>query len=867
VIVRERPRAVVLGRMATMPYAGVVWQTIQYLVGLERLGFDAYYVEAHAVTPRHFVTAPGDDGAAGAAAFLDDVLRRFGLSRRWVFQALDSDGRCYGLGPSLLHELYASASVLLNLHGGTRPRPEHVATNRLVCVATDPVQIEVELHHGFAPTIRFVEAHRAVFSFGENYGRDDCRLPVSERFSILPTRQPVVLDLWSANGSSRDVFTTIANWRQHRELRLGGELYQWSKHFEFLKLIDLPRRTSQALELALSRCSDEHRAELVAHGWRVRDALELSHDLDEYRRYITTSRAEFTVAKDQNVRLRSGWFSDRSATYLAAGRPVVTQDTGFGNSLPTGEGLFAFSTPDEAAAAIDAIRSDYDRHRRAALDVAREHFAHDVVLRPLLERSGVEVPRRLARGTPEGPRRVLLVAHRFPPDATGGVERYTENLAAALRAAGDFVTVIARRPASGALRWDVDELPSGVRVLRLAGGAIQRDRFLADREEKDRLFGAALAEVDPDVVHFNHVLDLSPGFLRIAKQHGAALVLSLHDYYFACHRVILRGPDGEACSGPEGGRACVRRCFPSEGSAGERRWSLRTMYFRRLLGLADRVVFPSAYAADRFERLGAPPERLRVVPNGVWVAPSEPEDASASGPAERGRLVLAFLGAVVQHKGLQVVLDALERARLPAVELTSFGPVGDGAWARTLYARASRIQGLEFRMYGEYEPDDLPLLLRDIDCVVVPSQWPETFCLVAREAHARGIPTLVSRVGALPDGVVEGVNGFVFEHDRPDQLAAALERLMAEPELVPRLRAGARATRLTTMAEHAAAMRATYREALEASARNRGPCNHDLQEIVALEEALAAFGFAEPAAAAHECARPRSIDAPPIAQR
>jgi hypothetical protein len=170
---------------------------------------------------------------------------------------------------------------------------------------------------------------------------------------------------------------------------LDGELYRWSKHFEFMKFLDLPSRTSQRLELALAGCDVEDRRLLEQHGWRIRDASEVSCDLDVYREYIGGSRAEFTVAKDQNVRLRSGWFSDRSATYLAAGRPVVTQDTGFSHVLPTGQGLFGFSTMDEAVAAVDAINSDYQRHSRAASELARAYFDSDLVLTRLLEDCGV----------------------------------------------------------------------------------------------------------------------------------------------------------------------------------------------------------------------------------------------------------------------------------------------------------------------------------------------------------------------------------------------------------------------------------------------------------------------------------------------
>src|SRR3954468_349935 len=389
--------------MTKMPVAGVVWQTVHYLVGLRRLGYEVYYVEAHARTPSMFMEREEDDGSARAAAFIEGVMRRFGFAGHWAYHALHEDGRCYGMSESALKELYGSAALLINLHGGTMPLPEHYQTGRLVYLETDPVQLQIELYENNPETVAFLEPHCAFFTFGENYGNADCGLPVSDRFEFKPTRQPVVMDFWDDAGTGHraaqtaGAFTTIGNWQQPwREVVFGGETYSWSKHYEFMKVIDLPRRVpGQPFELALSSYAPQDAAMLESHGWKVRPALEFSMDADAYRRYVADSRGEFTVAKDQNVRLRSGWFSDRSATYLAAGRPVVTQDTGFGNVLPTGEGLFAFSTPDAAAAAIEAINADYPRHRRAASAVAREYFAHDVVLGRLLAavgmRAGVSV--------------------------------------------------------------------------------------------------------------------------------------------------------------------------------------------------------------------------------------------------------------------------------------------------------------------------------------------------------------------------------------------------------------------------------------------------------------------------------------------
>lgn len=389
----HRKKIVLLGMMSRMPVAGVVWQTLHYLLGFQRLGYDVYYVETHGTTPRNFFGDHCDNGWRKAATFIDGVLRRFDLGLHWAFRARFADGQSFGLSDCELKELYHSADLIINLHGGTQPLPEHYAAGRLVFLETDPVEVQIQLHDGCQEAIDYLAPHRAFFTFGENYGRADCGLPVSDRFHFQPTRQPVLCDFWAHSGNgTAAALTTIGNWRQpHRQICFRGEVYHWSKHHEFLKFIDLPARTGRLFELALSSGSmNNDDADLLDRkGWRVTDALDFSGDLDAYRDYIINSRGEFTVAKDQNIRLRSGWFSDRSATYLAAGRPVITQETGFSNILPTGRGLFAFSTLDEAADAVEQINADYTSHSRAAREIAHEYFSAERVLSSLLERVGI----------------------------------------------------------------------------------------------------------------------------------------------------------------------------------------------------------------------------------------------------------------------------------------------------------------------------------------------------------------------------------------------------------------------------------------------------------------------------------------------
>jgi GT2 family glycosyltransferase len=393
-IPRQRRSIVLLGMMTKMPVPGVIWQTLHYLLGFRRLGYDVVYVEAHARAPAPFMETPSDPGTLRAAEFLRDLMSRYDLADRWAYHALHESGQCFGMDLAALRRAYESADAIVNLHGGTAPLDEHVATGRLVLVATDPGLLEVELHDGRPETLRFLDAHCAAFTFGENYGRPVSGLPFSNRFPLLPTRQPVVTELWESAAPDGAHYRTIANWRQRgREFGFGGQWYEWSKDLEWAKIIDVPKRSGLSFELALSNATDDDATLLASRGWFVRNAGAFGMTTHPYRRFIQESRGELTAAKDQNVRLRTGWFSDRSATFLAAGRPVVTQDTGFGENLPTGRGLFAFTDLESALAALEIIESDHGAACRAAFEIAREFFDYRVVLTRLLADAGLEGPR------------------------------------------------------------------------------------------------------------------------------------------------------------------------------------------------------------------------------------------------------------------------------------------------------------------------------------------------------------------------------------------------------------------------------------------------------------------------------------------
>ena len=400
-------RVVVVGTVASDPYAGMAWMTMQIVEGLRRLGLDAWYFETTSTWPFDPRCQSRVQNSEYAVAYLERLTDSFNLSSRWAYRRSYSDKSWLGLDRRQAESLLADADLVLNIAGATRFSEEGLRTGRLVYFGTDPVFHEVNYAKGQSEARAIVDEHADVITYGENIGNPDCPLPALPRLRGR-TRQPVLLDMWQAGRPVNPAFTTVGNWKQGgRDVEFNGESYRWSKHHEFLKFIDLPRRTSQPIELATNMAlatsihhglgtavpalgfeQDEYTM-LTAHGWRLVDAPAFSIDPWRYRDYVIASRGEFTVARDLNVRLRSGWFSERSACYLAAGRPVVTQDTGFGCALPTGEGLFAFSTMEEILTAFDAINSDYERHSRAAREIAQHYFRAETVLAKMLADLGL----------------------------------------------------------------------------------------------------------------------------------------------------------------------------------------------------------------------------------------------------------------------------------------------------------------------------------------------------------------------------------------------------------------------------------------------------------------------------------------------
>ena len=384
---RKPLRLVILGMMGRLPFGGHSWLFLNWLRGFHRLGHDVWYVEDDTAWPYDPLQNTTTDDCSYAVAHVAEGMERIGLKDRWAFRLADRKDACWGLSPAQLDALYRSSDALINLEGGTALREEHLVAPFRVYLETDPVGGEVDLANGEWTGFN---DHHVIATYGENFGNPDCKVPL-DGLKVIKTRQAIDLDLWPVAWNPRArFFTIIGNFRQEGDdVVLNGETYYWSKHIEWEKFIDLPRHTRQLFKLAMMP-DPADRKRLRSHGWQLVDPFKMSLDIfAAYPAFIQKSRAEFTVAKDQNIRLRSGWFSERDACYLASGKPVIAQDTGYSNIIPTGEGLFGFSTMEEVLAGIEAVNGDYPRHCRAARAIAEEYFEASGVAARLLRDLGL----------------------------------------------------------------------------------------------------------------------------------------------------------------------------------------------------------------------------------------------------------------------------------------------------------------------------------------------------------------------------------------------------------------------------------------------------------------------------------------------
>ena len=378
----ERLRIVVTGLIAQYPLGGVSWDYLQYPLGLSRLGHDVYYFEDTGQWPY-------DPHAGGLASdphfnvgYLAKVMARIGLEDRWAYR-FPWRSQWFGISEAKRIDILSSADLLINVSGTLGRLHDYRRVRRLVYIDTDPVFTQIKIAQGQIDFANLVNAHHLHFSFGEALPGN---VPTTGHH-WRSTRQPIVLSEWQGSNHCRPVFTTVMNWTSYKPLVYEGRSYG-QKDVEFKRFLDLPQKASPIVfEIAVNAGKTKRTPYnlLKYRGWSVVAPEKECSDLDSYRSYVQSSRGEWSIAKNGYVVGQVGWFSCRSACYLAAGRPVVVQDTGFGKALPVGQGILPFCTMDEAVAAIHEVENDYRRHSAAAVAVAEAYFDSDRVLTRLIE--------------------------------------------------------------------------------------------------------------------------------------------------------------------------------------------------------------------------------------------------------------------------------------------------------------------------------------------------------------------------------------------------------------------------------------------------------------------------------------------------
>ena len=415
-------RIIVTGLIAQHPgLGGVAWDYVQYPVGLSRLGHDVFYFEDSGQWPYRQDGGPsGDDWVApdGKANidYLNETLEKFGLADRWAYR-FATTGEWYGLADHRRREIIDTADLIIDV-SGTLEWPEHYAgADRLVYIDSDPVFTQLRVvadpaelglsAHDEEEERKFqrrVAAHDIHFTFGEAMSGEVPSTP----YEWQTTRQPILLSEWHPDRGDNGLFTTVMSWTSYKPFTVQGRSYG-QKDVEFRKFLSLPQNTQSKFAIAMNSTIHANWETLTTEsslpgendpqginpadilsraGWQVVDARTVCDGLDNYRSFIEGSRGEWSVAKHGYVVGRSGWFSCRSACYLAAGKPVVVEDTGFPEVLPVGEGLLTFTSLDEAVSAIDEVEGNYRRHAKAARALAEEFFDSQKVLTDLIERAG-----------------------------------------------------------------------------------------------------------------------------------------------------------------------------------------------------------------------------------------------------------------------------------------------------------------------------------------------------------------------------------------------------------------------------------------------------------------------------------------------
>ncbi len=386
---KRKLRIIVTGLVGVYPIGGVAWDYLQYVIGLSKLGYDVYYHEDTNIWPYHPVEKQNTSDATYSVQFIDKFFKKYSvdLSKKWHYCHLGE--KSFGMSKIKFEDIAKTADLYINV-SGNNIIPEKLNEKCIkIFLDTDPGYNQIRLDR-YQDWLKKIKVHDVYFSYAENINEADCLVP-DLNIKWITTRMPVVTDLWKRKDylSRKDnSWTTILTWNDfHNKLIFNGKEYK-SKGAEFEKIKSIPGTTNQKFKIAVGG-KNVPLKELMDLGWQVQDGPETTLTPGTYQNFILNSKGEFSIAKNVYVAMNTGWFSCRSVCYMAAGKPVVLQDTGFSKFIPTGKGVLAFSNLKEATEAIKMVEDDYNTHCKAASQIAEEYFGYEVVLKDMLKKIGM----------------------------------------------------------------------------------------------------------------------------------------------------------------------------------------------------------------------------------------------------------------------------------------------------------------------------------------------------------------------------------------------------------------------------------------------------------------------------------------------
>jgi hypothetical protein len=391
---KEKLRIVVGGFIGLFPTGGATWDYIQYALGLHKLGHDVYYIEDTMLYPVYQQSGEAWDDCSFGVNYLKEAMEKVGLGDRWAYRDVAS-GKLFGMSEEAFSEICATADVLMNVSSSLWMRDEYNRIPVKMLVDTDPMFTQYQYHEKLAKggneaatATQYMNAHNRFFTFGLNIGKADCRIPAFD-FDWHTTVKPIVMDAWNhkSPGQAKYGFTSVMNWTERPDFMFENE--EWGqKNKEFKKFHALPSISGEKFEIIINRPKDEgtkqsmHQLEDL--GWDILSPDHLIADKEHYKDFVQSSLAEFSITKETYIKSNSGWFSGRSAVYLASGRPVITQDTQWSKYIPSGAGVIAMHDLESATEAVRSVRADYARHSKAATEIAHEYFDSNKVLSDML---------------------------------------------------------------------------------------------------------------------------------------------------------------------------------------------------------------------------------------------------------------------------------------------------------------------------------------------------------------------------------------------------------------------------------------------------------------------------------------------------